>query len=52
MPGPALPGLALVIAAFAEFIALGSLGLFHRHRSDIHKRLMMRTAQEIMSNFR
>ncbi len=41
MPGPALPGLALVIAAFAEFATLGSLGLFYRHRSDIHKRLMV-----------
>ena len=41
MPGPALPGLALVIAAFTEFITLGSLGLFYRHRSDIHKRLMV-----------
>ena len=26
VPGPALPGLALVIAAFAEFVTLGSLG--------------------------
>jgi hypothetical protein len=41
MPGPALPGLALVSAAFAEFVTLGSLGLFYRHRSDIHKRLMV-----------
>ena len=41
MPGPALPGLALVIAAFAEFVTLGSLGLLYRHRSDIHKRLMV-----------
>ena len=41
MPGPALPGLALVIALFAEFVTLGTLGLFYRHRSDIHKRLMV-----------
>ena len=41
MPGPALPGLALVSAAFAEFVTLGSLGLFYRRRSDIHKRLMV-----------
>jgi hypothetical protein len=41
MPGPALPGLALVIAAFAEFVTLASLGLFHRARSGIHKRLMV-----------
>jgi hypothetical protein len=41
MPGPALPGLALVIAAFAEFVTLASLGLFYRYRSDIHKRLMV-----------
>src|SRR5580704_3981621 len=41
MPGPALPGLALVIAAFAEFLTIGSLGLFYRRRSDIHKRLMV-----------
>jgi hypothetical protein len=41
MPGPALPGLALVIAAFAEFVTIGSLGLLYRHQSDIHKRLMV-----------
>ena len=41
MPGPALPALALVSAAFAEFVTLGSLGLIYRHRSDIHKRLMV-----------
>jgi hypothetical protein len=41
MPGPALPGLALVSAAFAEFVTLGAFGLFYRHRSDIHKRLMV-----------
>jgi hypothetical protein len=39
MPGPALPALALVIALFVEFVTLGSLGLFYRRRSDIHKRL-------------
>lgn len=44
MPGPALPGLALVMALFVEFLTLGSLGLFYRHRSDIHKRLMLLAA--------
>lgn len=41
MPGPALPGLGLVIAAFTEFAALGGLGLLYRYRSDMHKRLMV-----------
>jgi uncharacterized membrane protein YozB (DUF420 family) len=41
MPGPALPGMAHVSAALAEFVILGALGLFYRHRSDIHKRLMV-----------
>ena len=44
MPGPPLPGLALVAALFLEFVALGSLGLFYRHRSDVHKRLMLLAA--------
>ncbi len=44
MPGPPLPGLALVAALFLEFVALGSLGLFYRRRSDIHKRLMLLAA--------
>lgn len=41
MPGPALPGLALVATAFVEFVTLAGLGLFHRHQSDVHKRLMV-----------
>ena len=44
MPGPALPGLALVTALFVEFLGLASAGLIYRHRSDIHKRLMLLAA--------
>jgi hypothetical protein len=41
MPGPALPGLALLFALLFEFLTLGGLGLLYRRRSDIHKRLML-----------
>jgi uncharacterized membrane protein YozB (DUF420 family) len=44
MPGPALPGLALVASLFIEFAVLAGLGLSYRHRSDIHKRLMVLAA--------
>lgn len=44
MPGPALPGLALVIGLFVQFPTLESLGLYYRRRSDIHKRLMLLAA--------
>lgn len=44
MPGPALPGLALVSAGFVEFVTLASLGLFYRNRPDVHKRLMILAA--------
>lgn len=44
MPGPVLPGLGFVLSALAEFVTLGSVGLFYRHRSDIHKRLMLLAA--------
>lgn len=44
MPGPALPGLALVIGLFVEFLTLASLALGYRHRSDVHKRLMLLAA--------
>lgn len=44
MPGPPLPGLALVAALFLEFVVLGFVGLAYRRRSDFHKRLMLLAA--------
>jgi hypothetical protein len=44
MPGPALPGLALVIGLFVQFFTLAGLGLAYRRSSDIHKRLMLLAA--------
>ncbi len=41
MPGPALPGLALVIGLFVQFLTLAGVGLAYRRRSDVHKRLML-----------
>jgi hypothetical protein len=44
MPGPPLPGLALVFGLLIEFVTLAGLGLHYRTRSDIHKRLMLLAA--------
>jgi hypothetical protein len=44
MPGPALPGLALVLGLLTTFLTLAGLGLHFRFRSDIHKRLMILAA--------
>jgi hypothetical protein len=41
MPGPALPGLALVIGLLISFATLAGVGLHYRTRSDVHKRLML-----------
>jgi hypothetical protein len=44
MPGPALPGLALVLGLLTSFVTLAGLGLHYRFRSDVHKRLMILAA--------
>lgn len=48
MPGPALPGLALVLGLLSTFVTLAGLGLHYRFRSDIHKRLMTLAALAAM----
>ena len=48
MPGPALPGLALVLGLLISFLTLAGLGLHYRFRSDIHKRLMILAALAAM----
>lgn len=48
MPGPALPGLALVLGLLSTFVTLAGLGLHYRFRSDIHKRLMILAALAAM----
>lgn len=48
MPGPALPGLALVLAFLIEFTALAGVGLQLRRQSAVHKRLMLLAAVAAM----
>jgi hypothetical protein len=48
MPGPALPGLALVIAFLLEFTTLAAIGLRLRRQPAVHKRLMLLAAVAAM----
>lgn len=48
MPGPALPGLALVLGVMITFLTVAGLGLHYRFRSDVHKRLMILAALAAM----
>ncbi len=48
MPGPPLPGLALVFNLLTTFVVLAGLGLHFRFRSDVHKRLMILAALTAM----
>jgi hypothetical protein len=48
MPGPALPGMALVLGFLIAFVTLAALGLHYRFRSDVHKRLMFLAALAAM----
>ena len=48
MPGPPLPGLALVLGLLFGFLTFAGLGLHYRFRSDIHKRLMTLAALAAM----